>query len=115
MNSRRTALSFAAVGTAAGVAGLVLLASPAGAGEAPPAFPAIGADQLVESVLEAKVPALSGSVELENNLGLPIPGLPGSMGGDMGGDSGVRVYADGNGRGRLSVPNRSGETTTSVS
>jgi outer membrane lipoprotein-sorting protein len=111
MNSRRTALSFAAVGTVAGVAGLVLLASPAGAGEAPPALPAIGADQLVESVLTAEVPALSGSVELENNLGLPIPGLPGSMGGDMGGDSGVRVYADGNGRGRLSVPDRHGETT----
>jgi outer membrane lipoprotein-sorting protein len=111
MNSRRTALSVAAVGTVAGVAGLVLLASPAGAGEAPPALPAIGADQLVESVLSAEVPALSGTVELENNLGLPIPGLPGSMGGDMGGDSGVRVYADGEGRGRLSVPNRAGETT----
>jgi outer membrane lipoprotein-sorting protein len=107
MNSKKTALSFAAVGTAAGVAGLVLLASPAGAGEAPPALPPIGADQLVESVLESKVPALGGSVELENNLGLPVPGLPGSMGeGDQ-----IRVYTDGQGRGRISVPRGGGETT----
>jgi outer membrane lipoprotein-sorting protein len=107
MNSKKTALSFAAVGTAAGVAGLVLLASPAGAGEAPPALPAIGAEQLVESVLSTDVPALGGSVELQNNLGLPIPGLPGSMGG---GDD-IRVYTDGHGRGRISVPTRGSETT----
>jgi outer membrane lipoprotein-sorting protein len=107
MNSKKTALSFAAVGTAAGVAGLVLLASPAGAGEAPPALPAIGAEQLVESVLSTDVPALGGSVELQNNLGLPIPGLPGGMGG--GGD--IHVYTDGHGRGRISVPTRGSETT----
>ncbi|HEY7595430.1 MAG TPA: outer membrane lipoprotein carrier protein LolA [Actinophytocola sp.] len=109
MNSKRTALTFAAAGTVAGVAGLVFLASPAGAGEAPPALPPISADQLVESVLTKNdVPALGGSVEMQNNLGLPIPGLPGSMGGD--GDQ-VRVYTDGHGRGRISVPNRGGETT----
>jgi outer membrane lipoprotein-sorting protein len=107
MNSKKTALSFAAVGTAAGVAGLVLLASPAGAGEAPPALPPISADQLVESVLNTEVPALGGSVEMQNNLGLPVPGLPGSIGG---GES-VRVYADGEGRGRISLPSRGGETT----
>ncbi len=107
MNSKKTALSFAAVGTAAGVAGLVLLATPAGAGEAPPALPPIGADQLVESVLSTEVPALDGSVELKNNLGLPIPGLPGSLGG---GDH-IRVYTDGQGRGRISVPDQGGETT----
>jgi outer membrane lipoprotein-sorting protein len=110
MNSKKTALSFAAVGTAAGVAGLVLLASPAGAGEAPPALPPISADQLVESVLNTEVPALGGSVEMQNNLGLPIPGLPGSMGG---GDS-IRVYADGEGRGRISAPSRSGSETTVI-
>ena len=107
MNSKKTALSFAAVGTAAGVAGLVLLASPAGAGEAPPALPSISADALVESVLTTKVPALGGSVELQNNLGLPVPGLPSAMGG---GDS-IRVYTDGQGRGRISVPSRGSETT----
>jgi len=107
MNSKRTALMFAGAGTAAGVLGLALLATPAGAGEAPPALPPIGADQLVESVLDAKVPALGGSVELKNNLGLPVPGLPGSMGG---GDA-IRVYTDGDGRGRISVPNGGKETT----
>lgn len=107
MNSKRTALAFAGVGTAAGVVGLVLLASPAGAGEAPPALPPIGAEQLVESVLSTDVPAFGGSVEMQNNLGLPIPGLPGSMGdGDQ-----IRVYTDGEGRGRISVPSRGSETT----
>lgn len=106
MNSKKTALSFAAVGTAAGVVGLVLLASPAGAGEAPPALPPISADALVESVLTTEMPALGGSVELQNNLGLPIPGLPTSMGGDS-----IRVYTDGEGRGRISLPGRGGETT----
>jgi len=107
MNSKKTALAVAAAGTIAGVAGLVVLASPAGAGEAPPALPPTSADRLVESVLSAEVPALGGSVEMENNLGLPIPGLPGSMGG---GDQ-IRVYTDGEGRGRISVPGRGGETT----
>jgi outer membrane lipoprotein-sorting protein len=107
MNSKKTALSFAAAGTVAGVAGLVFLAAPAGAGEAPPALPAVSADKLVESVLTAKVPALGGAVELENNLGLPIPGLPGAMGG---GDD-IRVYTDGQGRGHISLPGANGETT----
>lgn len=106
MNSKRTALSVAVLGTVAGVAGLVVLASPAGAGEAPPALPPIGADQLVESVLGNEIPALDGSVEMENNLGLPIP-IPGSMGdGDR-----IRVYTDGEGRGRISLPGRGSETT----
>jgi outer membrane lipoprotein-sorting protein len=108
MNSKRTALSFAAVGTAAGVAGLVLLASPAGAGEAPPALPPISADQLVESVMSTKMPALNGTVELQNNLGLPVPGLSAGM---AGGNDDIRVYTDGQGRGRISLPTRSGETT----
>lgn len=107
MNTKKTALSVAAVGTAAGVAGLVLLASPAGAGEAPPALPAISADELVESVLSTEIPALGGSAAMETNLGLPIPGLPTSIGE---GDS-VRVYSDGEGRGRISIPDRGGETT----
>jgi outer membrane lipoprotein-sorting protein len=108
MNTRRTALSFAAVGTVAGVAGLVVLASPAGAGEAPPELPPVSAEELVESVLTTdQVPALAGSVQLENNLGLPIPGLPGSAGQD----DGIRVYSDGEGRGRFSLAGQDGETT----
>lgn len=108
MNSRKTALSFAAAGTAAGVIGLVVLATPAGAGEAPPALPPVSAEALVESVLDTKtVPALAGSVEVDNNLGLPIPGVPSSSGD---GDA-VQVWSDGTGKGRLALAGRDGETT----
>ena len=106
METKKTVLAVAAAGTVAGVAGLVLLASPAGAGEAPPALPDISADDLVESVLSTELPALSGSVTLENNLGLPIPGLPGSS---EGGD--IRVYTDGQGKHRVQVADDGGETT----
>jgi outer membrane lipoprotein-sorting protein len=107
MNSRKTALSFAAAGTAAGVVGLVLIATPAGAGEAPPALPPVSAESLVQSVLDMKVPAFAGSVEVKNNLGLPIPGVPtGSSGGDA-----AEVWADGTGKARLSVPGMQSETT----
>jgi outer membrane lipoprotein-sorting protein len=107
MNSRKTALSFAAAGTAAGVIGLVALSTPAGAGEAPPALPSISAEALVESVLNTEVPALAGSVEVSNNLGLPIPGIPSTMGG---GDA-VQVWADGTGKGRIAIAGRQAETT----
>lgn len=108
MNSRKTALSFAAAGTAAGVVGLVVLASPAGAGEAPPALPPVSAEALVESVLNTDaIPALAGSVAVENNLGLPIPGMPAS-GGE--GDS-IQVWSDGTGKGRLAVAGGRSETT----
>ncbi|GAB1508420.1 LolA family protein [Actinophytocola sp. KF-1] len=108
MNSRKTALSFAAAGTAAGVIGLVVLASPAGAGEAPPALPPVSAEALVESVLETDaIPALAGSVAVENNLGLPIPGVPQSSGD---GDA-IQVWSDGTGKGRLAVAGRESETT----
>jgi len=108
MNSRKTALSFAAAGTAAGVVGLVVLATPAGAGEAPPALPPVSAEELVESVLNTEqIPALAGSVAVENNLGLPVPGLPESSGeGDA-----LQVWSDGTGKGRLAVAGRGGETT----
>lgn len=107
METKKTVLSVAAAGTVVGVAGLVLLASPAGAGEAPPALPSISADELVASVLETEsIPALAGAVAMENNLGLPIPGMSG-----MGGDGDIRVYSDGEGRSRLQMAGRRGETT----
>ncbi|OLF15677.1 LolA family protein [Actinophytocola xanthii] len=106
METKKTVLSVAAAGTVAGVAGLVLLASPAGAGEAPPALPAIGADELVESVLSAEVPALSGTVAMENDLGLPIPGLPGTAG-----EGDIRVFTDGQGKHRVQMAGNGNETT----
>jgi len=107
MNSRKTALSFAAAGTAAGVVGLVLIATPAGAGEAPPALPPISAQALVQSVLNTEIPAFAGEVEVRNNLGLPIPGLPGGAGGGKA----AEVWADGTGKARLALPGRQSETT----
>lgn len=107
MNSRKTALSFAAAGTAAGVVGLVLIATPAGAGEAPPALAPISAETLVQSVLDLKVPAFAGTVEVQNNLGLPIPGMPSSQGDGKA----AEVWSDGTGKARLAVPGRQSETT----
>lgn len=107
MNSRKTALSVAATGTAAGVVGLVLIATPAGAGEAPPALPPIGAEELVSSVLDLELPAFAGSVEVQNDLGLPIPGVPGGQGDG----TAAQVWSDGTGKARLAVPGRQSETT----
>jgi outer membrane lipoprotein-sorting protein len=108
MNSRKTALSFAAAGTAAGVVGWVVLATPAGAGEAPPALPPISAEALVQSVLNTKqIPAFAGSVEVENDLGLPIPGVPQTQGD---GDA-AKGWSDGTGKARLALPGRQSETT----
>jgi outer membrane lipoprotein-sorting protein len=107
MNSRKTALSFAAAGTAAGVVGLVLIATPAGAGEVPPALPPISAESLVQSVLDMKIPAFAGTVQVQNDLGLPIPGMPGNVGN---GDA-AEVWSDGTGKARAAVPGRQSETT----
>ncbi|MGQ0838146.1 LolA family protein [Actinokineospora sp.] len=107
MNRKRTALTVAAAGTATGVVGLILIASPAGAGEAPPVLPDVTAEALVESVLSSEIPAMAGAVELQNNLGLPIPGLPQSSSDD----NLARVYADGQGRARLSLDMGNAERT----
>src|SRR5688500_16336229 len=107
MNSRKTALSFAAAGTAAGVIGLVVLATPAGAGEAPPALPPVSAEALVESVLNTEIPALAGSVAVVNNFDLPLQGVLQSSGD---GDT-HQVWADGTGKGRLAVAGGQSETT----
>ncbi|GAA3064494.1 LolA family protein [Actinokineospora globicatena] len=107
MDRKRTALTVAAAGTAAGVAGLVLIASPAGANEAPPVLPPVSAEALVQSVIDADTPALAGAVELRNNIGLPIPGLPaGSSDEEL-----ARVYTDGQGRGRIALKQGGGERT----
>jgi outer membrane lipoprotein-sorting protein len=107
MNRKRTALSVAATGTAAGVVGLVLLASPAGAGSAPPALPPVSPEALVQSVLTTKVPAFAGTVQVKQNLGLPLPILP--TGGADG--AAARVFTDGAGKFRVSLDKRMSETT----
>ncbi|WP_199432495.1 LolA family protein [Qaidamihabitans albus] len=105
MNPKRKAVAVAAAGTALGVAGLGVIAMPAGA-DAAPELPPVSAEALVESVFSAESPALSGTIELDNGLGLPaIPGAPAL---DM--DS-ARVHNDGEGRSRLAMQDGGTERT----
>lgn len=92
----------------AGAVGLGLLAVPAGAGAAPE-LPPVSAEELVTSVLQAKDPGpLAGTVTLDNQLGLPpLPNLPQAANGT----STARVWSDGTGKGRLSVPSGQSEKT----
>ncbi len=107
MDRRKATLGGAAVGVVAGVVGLVVLAAPAGAGAAP-TLPATTPQALVQSVLTASVPSMSGTVTINNNLGLPaVPGIPELANGN----SQLRVWADGNGRTRVSIPTASSEQT----
>lgn len=108
MNSRKTTIGIASAVAAAGVVGLVVLAAPAGAGPAP-SLPAVSPQALVDSVLSAKVPAMGGTVEVDNGLGLPsIPGAPAMLTNDK---SQLQVYTDGANRSRISVPQSNKETT----
>lgn len=103
MNTKKTALTVAGAGVLAGVIGLGVLAMPAGANEPPPALPQISADDLVQSVATAKIPALSGKVEATENLGLPFKLL-------QDGNT-ATVYADGQGHFRATLPSKASEKT----
>jgi outer membrane lipoprotein-sorting protein len=104
MNTKRTALAVAGAGVLAGVVGLGVLAMPAGADEPPPVLPQISADQLVESVATAKIPALAGKVTASENLGLPMKLLPEGTGS-------ASVWSDGQNRYRATLPGRTSEKT----
>ncbi len=107
MDRRKATLGGAAVGVVAGVVGLVILAQPAGAGPAP-TLPATTPQALVQSVLTSSVPSMSGTVAIDNNLGLPaVPGIPELANGN----SQLRVWADGTGRTRVSIPTSTSEQT----
>ncbi len=91
----------------AGVVGLGLLAIPAGAGAAPQ-LPPVSAEDLVSSVLTAHPGAFDGTVELDNNLGLPaLPNIPQAADGT----STAKVWSDGTGKGRAQIPTPTGERT----
>ena len=107
MKTKRTALTVAVAGTAAGAVGLAVMALPASAGGPPPPLPPISAEALVQSVMTTHIPAMSGTVSIKESLGLPIPILP------SGGSDGVaaRVYSDGTGKGRISLTKQMTETT----
>jgi outer membrane lipoprotein-sorting protein len=107
MDRRKATLGGAGIGVVAGVVGLVVLAAPAGAGAAP-SLPSTTPQALVQSVLTTSVPSMSGTVAITNNLGLPsVPGIPELANGN----SQLRVWSDGTGRTRVSVPTATSEQT----
>ncbi|HEX3592470.1 MAG TPA: outer membrane lipoprotein carrier protein LolA [Pseudonocardiaceae bacterium] len=107
MNRRKATLGVALAGVVAGAVALGLVAAPAGAGQSP-TLPKTTPDALVQSVLTAKVPAMAGTVEVDNNLGLPaVPGIPQAASGT----SQLRVWTDGQNRSRVSIPTSSSEQT----
>lgn len=107
MDRRKTTIGVAAATVVAGVTGLALLAAPAGAGPAP-SLPATTPEALVGSVLTARPSAMNGTIEVDNQLGLPtVPGVPQLENGT----SVIRVWSDGAGRGRVSLPTGSTEQT----
>lgn len=107
MNKRKVTVAAAAAGVVTGVAGLSLLAMPAGAGQ-PPTLPQITPEALVEQVLTAKPGAFGGTVQAENKLGLPaIAEIPQLADGTHTG----RIWTDGNGKLRLALPNGQSEQT----
>lgn len=107
MIRRKATVGVAAIGVVAGAVALGFVAAPAGAGQSP-SLPPVTPAALVQSVLSAKLPAMSGTVEIDNNLGLPaVPGLPAQA---ADGTSQIRVWTDGD-RSRIAIPGQSSEQT----
>ncbi|MTD54179.1 LolA family protein [Amycolatopsis pithecellobii] len=107
MQPKTKALTAAVTGSAVGIAGLAWLAMPASAGEAPQ-LPSISAEELVQSVLTTKTPALDGTVAVNNNLGLPVTSLPGGINLNI---DAAHVYNDGNGNSKLTIQQGNADTT----
>ncbi|GAB2992553.1 outer membrane lipoprotein carrier protein LolA [Amycolatopsis acidiphila] len=107
MQPKTKAITAAVTGSALGVAGLAWLAMPASAGEAPQ-LPSISAEELVQSVLSTQTPALDGTVQVDNNLGLPVSTLPGGVNVNV---DAAHVYNDGNGSSKLSIEQGASDTT----
>ncbi|HEV7909469.1 MAG TPA: hypothetical protein VGP03_15080, partial [Pseudonocardiaceae bacterium] len=107
MNRTRVTVAAAAAGVVAGAAGLGALAMPAGAGPSP-TLPDVSAQSLVQSVLTAKPAAFGGTVDVNNDLGIPaIAGIPQLSSGA----SKVRMWTDGQGKVRVSLPGGQSERT----
>ncbi|MFC5055030.1 hypothetical protein [Saccharothrix xinjiangensis] len=107
MNRRRVTVAVAAAGVVAGVTGLGVLAMPAGAGPAP-VLPDVTAESLVESVITAEPAAFGGSVDVDNDLGVPaLAGIPQLSDGA----SSLRMWTDGAGRVRVQLPAGESEKT----
>jgi len=105
MGPRTKALVAAGSGITVGLAGLALSTLPAGADD-DPVLPAIDAQELVTSALEARAPAFSGVAEVRNELGLPsLPGVE-----TLDAES-VRVFHDGEEGARVQAEQESSELT----
>ena len=107
MAGRRTARIAATIGVV-GAVGLGLVAV-AGGAYAQPQLPPITPEDLVNSVLTHADPGpFNGTVELNNNLGLPaLPQAPQAANGT----STARIWSGGNHLGRVALPTDSGERT----
>ena len=112
MRPRTKAFVAAGSGIAAGLAGLALTALPAGADD-DPVLPAIGAEELVTSALEARPLAFEGVAEVQNELGLPaMPAMTGTeSAAELLDFDEVRVFHDGEKSARVQVERRSSELT----
>ena len=102
MAGRRRGRIAAAVGTA-GAVGLGLLVITGGA-NAQPELPPVTPEDLVSSVLAAADPGpFDGTVELDNNLGLPaLPDAPQAANGT----STARIWSGGDDKGRVAAADR---------
>src|SRR5262245_2269542 len=107
MNKRKVTVAAAAAGVVTGLAGLSLLAMPAGAGQ-PPKLPDTTPEALVEQVMTAKPGPFGGTVEVENNLGLPAIGDIPQL---QNGSHKARIWTDANDKFRIALPNGQGEQT----
>ena len=104
---RGPAATIAAGIAVAGVVGLGLLTLQGGAG-AQPALPPVSPEDLVTSVLKAQPGPFEGTVQLDNELGLPaLPDLPQAANGT----STAQVWSGGEGKGRVQIPSPTGERT----
>jgi outer membrane lipoprotein-sorting protein len=104
---RSPAATVAAGIAVAGVVGLGLLTLQGGAG-AQPALPPVSPEDLVASVLKAEPGPFEGSVQLDNELGLPaLPNLPQAANGT----STAQVWSGGDHKGRVQIPSPTGERT----
>jgi outer membrane lipoprotein-sorting protein len=104
---RSPAATVAAGVAVAGVVGLGLLTLQGGAG-AQPALPPVSPEDLVASVLKAEPGPFEGSVQLDNELGLPaLPNLPQAANGT----STAQVWSGGDHKGRVQIPSPTGERT----
>lgn len=103
----RTSRGVAAGVAVAGVVGLGLFALPGGASAAPE-LPPVSAQDLVASVLKAHPGPFNGTVELDNQLGLPaLPNAPQAANGT----STAQVWSGGDGKGRVQIPTPTAERT----